>query len=97
MDDQNNYYFNKYIDSIPQILYWEVDEIAIFLGVFWLGLELEHLYKFLILGCVIVYLIRKLKYSRVEGYFQHVLYYHGMSFIIGISDEPKCYEKQFIE
>lgn len=68
----------RYIDSQPQILWWELDEIIVLIMCLIVGIITRQLTYFLLGGFVATYFITKLKTGKSEGYFFHWFYWIGM-------------------
>lgn len=68
----------RYIDSQPQILWWELDEIIVLIMCLIVGIITRQLTYFLLGGFVATYFIAKLKTGKSEGYIFHWFYWLGM-------------------
>lgn len=76
-------------DEPQQFLHWSIDEVSPLLILFVLGFILENTIIFTILGVLSVKYFREFKDSRPEGYFIHLMYWHGIGVTKGFSmDNP---------
>lgn len=80
---EGKHYLPKYLNALPQILWWELDELA-FLAV---GTAIGIMANAQIIGAGIGFLSMKLyssqKKKRQPGYFKHFLYKLGLFGIKG--------------
>jgi type IV conjugative transfer system protein TraL len=84
--------FPQYLTSPLQVLFFEVDEIAIMFIALLIGLVLEGWTYFLIIVLPTVYSRLKKNYPR--GFLKHILYFVGLTNMVGY---PSFFEKEFIE
>lgn len=84
----------RYIDDQPSIFFWDMDEILVFSCFFVLGLVIDKLLLFTMLGVGVRYLLVKLKKEHSEGYLYHILYWWG---VINFKKCPPGYVRKFIE
>lgn len=68
----------RYIDSPPQILWWELDELILLLASMFFGVATRTLTYCLLVGFVSVWIIAKLKGGRSEGIVLHWCWWHGV-------------------
>ena len=68
----------KHLNSKPQFLWWEVDDIAIFLIFLVIGLITNYLLIALLIGVFATWLKVKSKDTFVKGYFGHMLHWMGL-------------------
>jgi len=96
MHDENQYiYMNKYIDSLPMFLNWEMDVIIIFLGGFGTWLVIGGTFGIIcfLTSLIIAYFKSKLKTTKYKNYFFHLLYSLGF---VDTKNLPKSHEKYFV-
>lgn len=86
----------RHIDSLPQILWFEMDELVIFLSFFGVGLYSRHIVEMLVMGLIAVYGIMKLKAGRSEGIFIHWLWWRGLP-LVNFRWCPEAYHREFSE
>ena len=70
--------FPKYVDAPKRILFWTVDQVVPVAVAFGIGLVLNQLMFFLLLGCVVSYFFTKYRDSRPDGYVMHMAYWYGV-------------------
>lgn len=68
----------RYIDDQYQVLFWEIDEVAILVMCFGLGIVFELLAPLVGLGFAFIYSFRRWKYHHMEGILLHICYWHGL-------------------
>jgi conjugal transfer pilus assembly protein TraL len=59
----------RYMDALPQILWWELDELVILFLSFFLGLITRQLTTLLIVGVISTFILAKLRTARVMALF----------------------------
>lgn len=74
----------KHINAVPQFLWWEVDDMMIFMFAVIIAMFDGQLLITVGLGLVGSYIHAKSKDNFVKGYFGHVLYYLGFRDIKGM-------------
>lgn len=67
-----------YVDSMPQILFWEADEIAPALVLVAIGILTNTLTYMLIPIWLLTKFFTKFKSRYMEGYFHHLVYWWGL-------------------
>lgn len=67
-----------YVDSMPQILFWEADEIAPAIILVGIGILTNTLTYMLIPVWLLTKFFTKYKARFMEGYFHHLVYYYGL-------------------
>lgn len=82
----------RYIDELPQILWWEIDEVCLFTGLFGIGIIMGSTVIGLIAGVVSAYILQKLKSGRGGEYFMHWGYWNGF-----IPLKPGSHHEEFME
>ena len=70
----------RYIDTQPQILWWELDEIIVLIMSLFVGILTRQLTYFLLGGFIATYFITKLKNGKSDGFIFHLAYWY-ISFI----------------
>jgi conjugal transfer pilus assembly protein TraL len=68
----------RYIDTQPQILWWELDEVIILIMAIFAGILTRQLTYFLLGGVISTYFITKLKSGKSKGYVFHWFYWLGI-------------------
>jgi len=86
----------RHIDSLPQILWFELDELVIFLSFFGFGLFTRHVVEMLAMGFIAVYAVFKLKSGRSEGILFHWLWWQGLP-LIKFRRCPEAFFREFAE
>lgn len=66
------------VDAPLQILIWEIDELAPFFVMMMMGMVLERLFIFLILGYLAIKYYRRFRDGRPDGIMYHALYWSGV-------------------
>jgi len=89
------YYVPKYINALPQILWWELDEFALFLGGVVLGILTNHSFLGAFAGFMLARAYMKLKYKRQAGFMFAWLYSKGLWGKKGVI--PEYWIKEFVE
>ncbi len=85
----------RYIDALPQIFFWELDEFLIVFILAGIGIFIERLTFMLLTGIACAYILGKFKSTKVEGFFIHFLYWHGIP-VIRSPKLPKSYIRQYL-
>lgn len=68
---------SRYLDDLPQIAFWELDEFLPVYLAFGVGVINGSLFTTLVIGVIISKVIAKAKESKIKGYFIHQLYWYG--------------------
>jgi conjugal transfer pilus assembly protein TraL len=84
----------RYIDDPPSFFFWELDEVVVFAVFIGAGIFIHSLFVFLVTGTGSAYILGKVKQSRSEGFFLHMLYWHG---IIPLRGCPPSYFRTLVE
>jgi conjugal transfer pilus assembly protein TraL len=84
----------RYIDDPPSFLFWEIDEVIVISLFVCVGILARILTIMLILGYFVSKILKKVKQTKSEGFFLHVLYWHGFLTLKGC---PPSYKRRFIE
>ncbi len=82
----------RYIDDLPQLLWWEVDEVALFAGIFGLGIIMGITGKGLLVAIACTYLLQKLKAGKGSEFIMHWGYWQGI-----IPLKPESWREEFYE
>lgn len=91
---KEGHYIPKYLNALPQVLWWEADEAAI-LGIFTaVGVAMNLTLPLACAGFVIMKLYAKTKNKRQEGLLFHWLYKKGLYGMKGI---PPSYMRFFYQ
>ncbi|MEA3373733.1 MAG: type IV conjugative transfer system protein TraL [Campylobacterota bacterium] len=81
-DHQEKYIFiNKYIESLPFFIYWEMDVIIVWACIFGVGFMFTTGLKMFILALLAFYIASvyaKQKRTRQKGFFAHLFYSFGL-------------------
>ncbi len=85
----------KYLDSLPQIFFWELDEFLVVFFLAGIGIFLEKLTLMLGIGIAVAYILSKFKATKIEGFFIHFLYWHGIP-IINSKRLPDSFIKKYL-
>lgn len=85
--------FPSYLSNQLQILWWELDEVAIILVFFTLVIISGGWVNFICL-IVLPYLYGKAKRAATKGFFKHIIYFSGLGKLDGY---PSFFEKKFVE
>jgi conjugal transfer pilus assembly protein TraL len=65
----------RYIDTQPQLLWWELDEVIVLILCLFVGILTRQLTYLLLGGFVSTYFITKLKTGKSDGYVFHWFYW----------------------
>lgn len=83
---EQGHYIPKYLNAMPQFLWWEVDEVA-FLFIFTgLGVLVNNPIIGALIGYILMKIYVKAKARRQKGYLWHKLYALGLYKVPGIPD-----------
>jgi len=86
----------RYIDSLPQVAWFEVDELlGLFLG-FLFGILLHAFGTCVLIGAFSVFLLRKTKTGRNAGYLFHWLWWYGIP-VVRLDYGPAAGERILVE
>lgn len=85
----------KYINALPQILWWEIDEFTFFLIGVTMGIVTNHSFIGAVIGFVLARVYMRMKYSRQPGFLFHWLYAKGLFGVKGIL--PEYWIKELVE
>ena len=69
----------RYVDSQPQLLFWELDEAIIFVGCLASGIALGGYFTLvsMAMGVAVVKLFRRFKNGALDGILLHLCYWAG--------------------
>ena len=68
----------RYVNALPQILWWEIDEFAFFLVGVVVGILTNHSFLGALIGIILSRIYMKLKYAKQAGFLFHWLYAKGL-------------------
>lgn len=68
----------RYIDDQPQLLFWEVDEVAILSACVALGILFNLLPALVALGLGVIITFRRFKHHHMNGVLHHMCYWWGL-------------------
>lgn len=84
----------RYLNSLPQLAWWEIDEIMPSVALLGMGLMFEHLLPSLLAGLAITRVLQRVKVFKPDGYLFHLLY------VLGLQNSPEFpahFHEEFIE
>jgi type IV conjugative transfer system protein TraL len=84
----------RYIDDPPQIFLWDIDDIILFSIFFGAGILTGLITTCGIVGCGMVYILMKVKKTKSEGFFLHMICWNVFFALRGV---PRSYLRYFIE
>ncbi len=82
------------VDDPITFFFWEIDEVILMASSMFIGIMLDMLITFGLIGVVASYLLKKIKKNNSEGVVIHFLYWSGFFTLRGC---PKSYIREFIE
>lgn len=83
----------KYVDSLPQLLWWEMDEVAAAIAVFGVGLLIHYTITSLFVVALVMKIIRKMKNDGLNGTAFQVMCSTGLVSLN--KDFPDLLQKDF--
>jgi type IV conjugative transfer system protein TraL len=92
MSDNAKRAFPQYLSAPFQILWYESDELALFMFILMLALLYGGIFWILLLAGP--YLYSRIKRQKPRGFLCHLLYMAG---IIRMKNYPSYFEKEFVE
>ena len=84
----------RYIDDPEQFLWFDFDEVLIFMGSLGIGIIMELLIVSVIVGLAMAKALSKMKHGKPRGYLFHFLYWNG---VISYNGLPQSHIREFIE
>jgi len=84
----------RYIDDPVSFFFWDIDEIVVFATFMVIGLLTDTLTYLIIVGIFFSFVLSRVKQSKAEGFFMHVLYWYGLYRLRGF---PPSYIREFVE
>lgn len=84
----------RYIDDPVSFFFWDLDEVIVFSTFMVMGFLTDTLTYLIIIGIILSFGLSKLKQSRSEGFFMHILYWFGFYRLKGC---PPSYIREFVE
>lgn len=82
----------RFVDDPPQLLWWEIDELIAVVGLFGVGIFIDHPGIGLMVGMGLGRLTRRFKIGRPDHYLWHGLYWMGW-----IQGDPSGEIRELIE
>lgn len=67
-----------YLDSQPQIFFWELDEFAPVMFFFGIGIATDTLSAWIPFMFVFTYTFQRFKTAQMEGILMHLVYWYGV-------------------
>lgn len=68
----------RYLDSPAQLLWWEIDEVAVVVLMISLGIAFEYFFVCATIGLVAAKAMRRVKEGKQDNYLLHWLFWHGV-------------------
>jgi len=94
MIGESERYLPKYLNAMPQILWWELDQFLVFIGFISVGILAGRTFSGFVAGMVATFAYTKIRDNRQPGYFKHWMYSKGL---YNLKDKmPEYYVKEFI-
>jgi len=84
----------RYIDDPVSFFFWDIDEVTVFAVFMVVGILTDALTYLIVVGVLLSFILSKVKQSRSEGFFMHVLYWSGLYRLRGC---PPSYNREFVE
>lgn len=84
----------RYIDDPISFFFWDIDEVVVFSTFMVMGFLTDTLSYLILVGIIFSICLSKIKQSRAEGFFMHILYWNGFYRMRGC---PPSYIREFIE
>lgn len=84
----------RYIDDPVSFFFWDLDEVVVFSTFMVMGFLTDTLTYLIIIGILLSFALSKVKQSRSEGFFMHILYWVGFYRLRGC---PPSYIREFVE
>jgi conjugal transfer pilus assembly protein TraL len=69
----------RYLNALPQLAWWEVDEAAPMVALVGVGLMMDFLLVAVLIGFTITRILARLKLYKPDGYLFHYLYTIGLT------------------
>ncbi len=92
---EGQHYLPKYLNALPQVLWWELDDLMV-LGMFTsIGIMVNMQITFGIIGIVLTNLYSKYKRKKQPGFLRHYLYSKGLYGLKGRI--PEYWIKELVE
>jgi len=74
----NGTFIPRYLDSLPQIFWWEIDELAVLFVCIFLGIVTKFLTYLIVVGIVSTLILSKMKNGKSDGFLFHWAYWSGV-------------------
>lgn len=71
-------YIPKYLNALPQILWWEFDEFTVFLLFVGIGIIADHQFIGSAIGLIAWRIYSKINNTSQPGFIKHIAYKYGM-------------------
>jgi len=84
----------RYLDDPVSFFFWDLDEVVVFSTFMVAGILTDTLTYLLLLGVGLSFALSRVKQSRAEGFFLHILYWLGFFRLKGC---PPSYVREFVE
>jgi len=84
----------RYIDDPVSFFFWDMDEVMVFSTFMVFGILTDTLTYEIIVGVLFAFILSRVKQSRAEGFFMHILYWYGLCRLRGC---PPSYIREFVE
>jgi len=84
----------RYIDDPVSFFFWDIDEVVVFATFMVVGLLTDTLTYLILVGFLLSFILSRVKQSRAEGFFMHILYWYGLCRLRGC---PPSYIRGFVE
>lgn len=68
----------RYMDSLPQIGWWELDELIVLILCGFIGIVTRQLTSLLLVGLACTLIISKVKTGKSDGFIFHFAYWYGI-------------------
>lgn len=85
----------KYVNALPQIAWWELDEFLFFLGGVVIGILTGQNFAGAFAGILLARFYMKLKYNKQPGFLFHWFYSKGLYGKKGVI--PEYWVKELVE
>ena len=68
----------RHLDQPQRILIFQADELMPAVILFTIGIAMGHLGKFMLLGAASIWLMRRFRHTKPDGFVIHALYWYGL-------------------
>lgn len=87
-------YFPRMIDKPMPFLFWEVDDLAVFIVPLIISMPFKEMLVGVIAGAILMRSYSKIKHSKSENFLVHKFWQLGL---VNIKDTPPAYIRKFFE